>query len=241
MISQICPSIHVDRGTWITQMDGSRRGARPKIGGKFLPPVTAVIASLGPAGATDSRAHDQPSAQCLVDIDVLICGRGIERRFPNRDLAVAHGSDLNAKSLHTLTSAGIFPLARRAFSSAAHCPGAEILSARLRSRAAFSIMRIFHANSASASVIPRALIRPSQCANRQATWRCPTKGRGQSAPIQHLAQQLCPAIYLAGPRMHITFVNFISVQAELRRWRPQSCKMRELDHGSFEDPISLSR
>ena len=29
-------------------MDGSRRGARPKIGGKFLPPITAVIASLGP-------------------------------------------------------------------------------------------------------------------------------------------------------------------------------------------------
>jgi hypothetical protein len=62
----------------------------------------------GRQGAADATAGDQPSTHRLADIDVLICGRSIECRFPNRDLAVAHGSDLNAKSLHALTGASIF-------------------------------------------------------------------------------------------------------------------------------------
>src|SRR6185312_11193316 len=52
-----------------------------------------------------------PSAQGLTDIDLLIGGRGVERGFPDRDLAALHGPDLDAKALHALTGVGIVPLA----------------------------------------------------------------------------------------------------------------------------------
>jgi hypothetical protein len=48
------------------------------------------------------------------------CGSRIESHLPNRDLAVAHGPGLNAKSLHSLTRAGVFEIripSERAFRS----------------------------------------------------------------------------------------------------------------------------
>src|ERR1700748_3133388 len=52
-----------------------------------------------------------PSAQRLPDSDRLIGRSRVESRFPHRDLAVAHGPDLDPESLHRLAGFGILPFA----------------------------------------------------------------------------------------------------------------------------------
>src|SRR5690242_3456640 len=70
--------------------------------------ATAVRLLVGRRPSTNARCRS--SAQSLADIHGLVYRSGVEGGLPRRDLAVAHDPDLNAKSLHALTRAGVFPL-----------------------------------------------------------------------------------------------------------------------------------